>query len=166
MVVHVLWLTSTFHYLSIAFNLNGTIILHNFIKINYEICYGKLYLNNLYNHHYKPLNLKWWFVNMAKIRRELIRCKWDNSMLWAPPWLEGIIVDERRWLVCFGCLSLSNVRNITSCFTLGNVGKHLTRKGAPSWFHNVSTSLLVTLESTWRGRVHQVGFIMFQPHSS
>lgn len=98
--MYVLWLASAFHYLSIAFNLNGTIILHNVIKRNYEICYGKLYLNNLYNCHHKPLNSKWFFVNMAKIWREFIRCKWDNLMLWPPPWLEGIIVDERRRLVC------------------------------------------------------------------
>ncbi len=76
---------------------------------------------------------------MAKILRELIRCKWDNLMLWPPPWLEGIIIDERRWLVCFDCLSFSDLPNITSCFTLGIVGKHLMRKGAPIWFHNVST---------------------------
>lgn len=128
--MYVLWLASAFHYLSITFNLNGTIILYNVIKINYGICYGKLYLNNLYNYHYKPLNSKWFFVNMAKILHELIRCKWDNLMLWPPPWLEGIIVDERRWLVCFGCLSRSDLPNITSCLTLGIVGKHLTRKGA------------------------------------
>jgi hypothetical protein len=42
-------------------------------------------------------------------------------------------MKEGGWFVTF------RFSNITSCVTLGIVGKHLTRKSAPSWFHNVST---------------------------